>query len=111
MFERMLIAGAVMAAVGVALGIVATRNWSLTGFGNLGASDSIRPVIWSITLLIAGGQTALGGCFLGMINLLADRRARNMRLSKAVGRAEQGRERAHSGDEASPSLKSGLPAR
>jgi glycosyltransferase involved in cell wall biosynthesis len=111
MFERMLIAGSAMAAAGVALGIVATRNWSLTGFGNLGASDSIRPVIWSITLLIAGGQTALGGCFLGMINLLADRRARNMRLSKALGRAEQERERAHSGDEASPPLKSGLPAR
>lgn len=110
MFERMLIAGGLMASIGVGLGIFATRNWSLTGFGNLGASDSLRPVIWSVTLLIAGGQTALAGCFLGMINLLADRRVRNMRLSREAGRVEQQEDAAPTGL-TSPTLKSGLPAR
>lgn len=109
MFERMLVAGALMALAGIILGVLATRNWSLTGFGNLGASDSIRPVIWSVMLLIGGGQTALAGCFLGMVNLLADRRARTMHISRAAGRAEQEVLQARSSG--LPELKSGFPAR
>jgi len=110
MFERMLVTGALMAAAGIGLGLWAMHNWSLTGFGNLGASDSLRPVIWSVTLLVAGGQTALAGCFLGMINLLADRRARNMRSSREAGRLKEGEGERATGL-AAPSLKSGLPAR
>jgi len=74
MFERLFIGGTVLGLAGIGLGVIAMRQWSLVGFGNLGASDSLRPVIWSITLLILGGQTALAGCFLGIINMLADRR-------------------------------------
>jgi len=48
---------------------------SETGFGNLDASRTIRPVIFSILFLVLGGQTALAGCFFGIINLLAARRA------------------------------------
>jgi glycosyltransferase involved in cell wall biosynthesis len=75
MFERMVAAGVLLCLAGVALGIFATWNWSESGFGNLDASRTIRPVIFSILFLVLGGQTALAGCFLGVINLLATRRA------------------------------------
>ena len=74
MFERLVVVGIVMGLVGVALGVSATWNWSETGFGDLDATKSIRPVIFSILFLVLGGQTALAGCFLGIINLLAARR-------------------------------------
>jgi hypothetical protein len=73
-FERMVAAGAVLCLAGIALGVFATWGWSETGFGDLDASYSIRPVIFSILFLVLGGQTALAGCFLGIINLLAARR-------------------------------------
>jgi hypothetical protein len=75
MFERLVVAGLVLGVVGVVLGVSATWDWSETGFGDLDVSQSIRPVIFSILFLILGGQTALAGCFLGIINLLAARRA------------------------------------
>jgi glycosyltransferase involved in cell wall biosynthesis len=75
MFERLVVVGVLLGAAGVALGVSATWDWSATGFGDLDASRSIRPVIFSILFLILGGQTALAGCFLGIINLLAARRA------------------------------------
>lgn len=74
MFERLFVGGVLLGVGGIILGVMATRAWGLAGFGALGASESLRPVIWSITLLILGGQTALAGCFLGIINMLADRR-------------------------------------
>ncbi len=74
-FEWLVAIGVVLCLAGVALGIFATWDWSETGFGDLDASRTIRPVIFSILLLVVGGQTALAGCFLGIINLLADRRA------------------------------------
>jgi hypothetical protein len=74
MFERLVVIGVLLGVAGVALGISATWNWSETGFGDLDASQSIRPVIFSILFLVLGGQTALAGCFLGIINLLAARR-------------------------------------
>ena len=88
MFERLVIAGLVLGLAGVGLGIVATLDWSATGFGNLDASRSIRPVIFSILFLIVGGQTALAGCFLGIINLLAARRTQqSLRQSSAANNA------------------------
>jgi glycosyltransferase involved in cell wall biosynthesis len=74
MFEKLVLIGILLGAVGVGLGVSATWDWSETGFGDLDASNSIRPVIFSILFLILGGQTALAGCFLGIINLLAARR-------------------------------------
>ena len=74
MFEKMVLLGVLLGTLGIALGVSATWDWSETGFGDLDASSSIRPVIFSILFLILGGQTALAGCFLGIINLLAARR-------------------------------------
>ena len=75
MFERLVIAGVLLGLIGVGLGAFATWDWSETGFGDLDASRTIRPVIFSILFLVLGGQTALAGCFLGIINLLATRRS------------------------------------
>ena len=83
MFERLVVAGVVLGVAGVALGVWATWGWSETGFGDLDVSQSIRPVIFSILFLILGGQTALAGCFLGIINLLAVRRTQ--RTLKEIG--------------------------
>jgi len=74
-FERLVAAGILLGLTGVGFGLFATWDWSETGFGDLDASLTIRPVIFSILFLVLGGQTALAGCFLGIINLLATRRA------------------------------------
>ncbi len=74
MFERLLIAGGILGAAGIVLGLFATQQWAAAHFGNLLPADTIRLVICSVLLLILGGQTALAGCLSGMINLLADRR-------------------------------------
>ena len=92
MFERLFVTGVALGLIGVGLGLVATRNWSMTGFGNLSASSSMRVVICSIVFLLVGGQTALAGCFLGIINMLADRRA--TRLNKAYPPASSDPEKA-----------------
>lgn len=73
-FERLFVIGSVLVAVGIGFGMIATRDWSATHFGDLSASTSLRVVIISITLLIMGGQTALAGCFLGILNMISDRR-------------------------------------
>jgi glycosyltransferase involved in cell wall biosynthesis len=78
MFERLIVAGVVLGLIGVGLGAFATWDWSETGFGDLDASRTIRPVIFSILFLVLGGQTALAGCFLGIINLLATRRSQQL---------------------------------
>lgn len=74
MFERLLIAGGILGAAGIVLGLFATQQWAAAHFGNLLPADTIRLVVCSVLLLILGGQTALAGCLSGMINLLADRR-------------------------------------
>jgi len=87
MFERLFVIGVALGLGGIGLGLVATGEWGMTGFGNLGASDSMRIVIWSILLLLVGGQTALAGCFLGIINMLADRRVARLKATKLSARA------------------------
>lgn len=74
-FERLLVAGFSIALVGVVFAGFATWDWSQTGFGSLPPTHTIRLVACSVLTLIVGGQTALAGCFLGLVNLLADRRA------------------------------------
>jgi hypothetical protein len=74
MFERLLLAGGALAGIGIVLGAVATWDWSAANFGDLDPSSTIRWVIFSVLFLVLGAQTALGGCFLGIFNLLAGRR-------------------------------------
>jgi len=73
-FERLIILGAVAGLIGLVLGGIATWGWSQAGFGPLNPTKTIRLVTCSVLFLVLGGQTALAGCFLGLINLLADRR-------------------------------------
>lgn len=83
-FERLLILGGLLVVAGVVLGGIATWDWSLTGFGQLSPTKTIRLVTCSVLFLVVGGQTALAGCFLGLINLLADRRLQRKTSSVAM---------------------------
>ena len=74
MFERLLVAGGVLAVAGILLGAVATWDWSEANFGDLSPTGTIRLVIFSVLCLLLGGQTGLAGCLLGIFNLLAGRR-------------------------------------
>ncbi|HEY0943760.1 MAG TPA: glycosyltransferase family 2 protein [Opitutaceae bacterium] len=75
--ERLLIAGGIMASVGLALGVVATNNWHAAHFGALTPSTTIRFVIGSVLFLLLGSQTMLAGFYLGIINILVERRVRS----------------------------------
>jgi hypothetical protein len=72
--------GIALMAVGVTLGIIAGRQWELTGFGALRPATTIRLVICSVLFLLLGGQTLLAGFYFGLINLVAERRAQRVEL-------------------------------
>ena len=72
--ERFVVIGAALSLVGVVLGIIAAGKWSLSGFGNLHPTVTIRLVICSALFMLLGAQTALAGFCLGLMNLLAERR-------------------------------------
>ena len=72
--EWFVLIGAGLSLVGVVLGIVATGKWSLSGFGNLHPTVTIRLVICSVVFMLVGAQTALAGFFFGLMNLLAERK-------------------------------------
>jgi glycosyltransferase involved in cell wall biosynthesis len=72
--ERFVVIGAGLSLVGVVLGIIATGKWSLSGFGNLHPTATIRLVICSVVFMLVGAQTALAGFFFGLMSLLAERR-------------------------------------
>src|SRR4029077_6472961 len=74
--ERCLVAGVVFMLVGVVLGIIAARQWELTGFGALQPAATIRLVICSVLFLLLGGQTILAGFYFCLINLVSERRTR-----------------------------------
>jgi glycosyltransferase involved in cell wall biosynthesis len=78
--ERCVIVGIALMAVGVMLGIIAGRQWELTGFGALRPATTIRLVICSVLFLLLGGQTLLAGFYFGLINLVAERRAQRVEL-------------------------------
>lgn len=103
-FERLLVLGAVGVAIGLILGGVATWDWSQTGFGSLSPTKTIRLVTCSVLFLVLGGQTALAGCFLGLINLLADRRLQ--RENRAAAAAAASSHHAGSMESALPGIKS-----
>ena len=79
--ERFVVIGAVLSLVGVVLGIIAARKWSLTGFGNLHPTVTIRLVICSVLFMLLGAQTALAGFLFGLTNLLAERRTQRAESS------------------------------
>ena len=84
--ERCIVIAITLAAVGVVLGIIATRQWSLVRFGNLRPAVTIRLVICSVLFLLLSGQTFMAGFFFGFMNLVAERRA--LRASSSHGTAE-----------------------
>src|SRR5438552_4582144 len=84
--ERCIVIAITLAAVGVVLGIIATRQWSLVRFGNLRPAVTIRLVICSVLFLLLSGQTFMAGFFFGFMNLAAERRA--LRASSSHGAAE-----------------------
>jgi hypothetical protein len=84
--ERFVVIGAGLSLIGVVLGIIATGKWSLSGFGNLHPTVTIRLVICSVVFMLVGAQTALAGFFFGLMNLLAERRTQ--RCESSVGPAD-----------------------
>jgi glycosyltransferase involved in cell wall biosynthesis len=79
--ERFVVIGAVLSLVGVILGIIAAGKWSLSGFGNLHPTVTIRLVICSVLFMLLGAETALAGFFFGLMNLLAERRTQRAESS------------------------------
>ena len=63
---------------GVMLGVFAARQWSFVGFGSLGAEWVLRLVICSVLFLLLGGETLLAGFYFGLMNLVAERRTREL---------------------------------
>jgi hypothetical protein len=82
-------------AVGVVLGVLATRQWELTGFGSLRPEMTIRLAIFSVLFLLLGGQTLLAGFYFGLINLVAERRTQRVSTDKENSSA--GRIKGHVG--------------
>ena len=69
-----MVIGVTLMIVGVVLGIIAARQWSLVGFGSLQPALTIRFVVCSVLFLLLGGQTLLAGFYFGLMNLAAERR-------------------------------------
>jgi hypothetical protein len=90
MLERCMVIGVTLIIVGVVLGIIAARQWSLASFGSLRPVLTIRFVICSVLFLLLGGQTLLAGFYFGLMNLVAERRTR--RLSSSAGAADSSRD-------------------
>ena len=82
--ERFVVIGAALSLVGVVLGIIAAGKWSLSGFGNLHPTVTIRLVICSVVFMLLGAQTALAGFFFGLMNLLAERRTQRAESSLGI---------------------------
>ena len=74
-----MVIGVTLIIVGVALGIIAARQWSLVGFGSLRPTLTIRLVTCSVLFLLLGGQTLLAGFYFGLMNLVAERRMQRTR--------------------------------
>ena len=84
--ERCVVAGIALIVVGVVLGIIAARQWELTGFGSLQPATTIRLVICSVLFLLLGGQTVLAGFYFGLINLVAERRTQYLSSVRQDGK-------------------------
>ncbi len=80
--ERCIVIGLALILVGVILGTIAARQWSLVGFGNLRPALTIRFVICSVLFLLLGGQTLLAGFYFGLINLIGERKTQQRTLRR-----------------------------
>jgi hypothetical protein len=69
-----MVIGVTLIIIGIVLGIIAARQWSLVGFGSLQPALTIRFVVCSVLFLLLGGQTLLAGFYFGLMNLVAERR-------------------------------------
>jgi hypothetical protein len=83
--EWCIVIGIGLIVVGVALGVIAARQWSLVGFGSLPAAWVLRLVIVSVLFLLLGGETLLAGFYFGLMNLVAERTARRLFSSTKAG--------------------------
>jgi len=92
--EQCVTIGAALILIGVVLGIIAARQWELTGFGTLRPDSTIRFAICSVLFLLLGGQTLLAGFYFGLINLVAERRTQRVSTSREAVEVET----AHSRD-------------
>jgi len=92
--EQCVTIGAALILIGVVLGIIAARQWELTGFGTLRPDSTIRFAICSVLFLLLGGQTLLAGFYFGLINLVAERRTQRVSTSREAVELET----AHSRD-------------
>ncbi|MGC2412387.1 MAG: glycosyltransferase family 2 protein [Stellaceae bacterium] len=70
-----LICGAVMLLLGMALGFYALGSWGEENFGVLAASQAMRYVIPSGTLILLGFETASGAFFVSVLEIRATRSA------------------------------------
>jgi len=84
--EWCLVMGITLLMVGVVLGIVAARQWSLVRFGGLRPVSTIRFVICSVLFLLLGGQTIMAGFYFGIINLVAERKERHLASSAEIAK-------------------------
>ena len=91
--ERCTVIGITLVVIGVVLGVIAARQWELTGFGALRPAATIRLVICSVLFLLLGGQTLMAGFYFGLINLVAERRAQRLSSSGEVSESEVTRNR------------------
>lgn len=66
--ENGLLAGVVLASVGLAWSAWLTWDWGTSGFGALDPSETMRVAIPAVTLMILGGQVAAGSLFAGALN-------------------------------------------
>ena len=86
--EQCSVLGVTLMFIGVALGIIAARQWELTGFGALRPESTIRLAICSVLFLLLGGQTLLAGFYFGLINLVAERRTQRASSSREISQLE-----------------------
>lgn len=66
--ENGLLAGMVLASVGLGWSAWLTWDWGTAGFGALDPSETMRVAIPAVTLMILGGQVAAGSLFAGALN-------------------------------------------
>jgi hypothetical protein len=87
--EQCVTIGLALIVIGVVLGIMAARQWEMTGFGALRPESTIRFAICSVLFLLLGGQTLLAGFYFGLINLVAERRTQRISTSREASSRER----------------------
>ena len=66
--ETGLLAGLLLAVVGLAWSVWLTWGWGAAGFGALDPGETMRVAIPAVTLMILGAQVAAGSMFAGALN-------------------------------------------